>query len=131
VLCSNESTKTQIPIHVYSHGFTEIDDYQKNIKNWRSAHHILPSTKVYFFSQQGDDGDDDDDDDLTSDNDGNDEEKEDSSSDNVAQWWWWASLFFHMSIAKHTDVVFPWFLVFFFLLKLSHQSTLPHLPTHL
>ncbi len=108
MLCSNESTKTQIPIHVHSHGFTEIDDYQKNIKNWRSAHHILPSTKVYFFSQQGDDGDDDDDDDdLTSDNDGNDEEKEDSSSDNVAQWWWWASLFFHMSIAKHTDVVFP------------------------
>ncbi len=65
MLCSYQSTKTQIPIHVYSHGFTEINDYQKSIKNSRSAPHILPSTKFYFSQQGDDDDDDDDDDDLT------------------------------------------------------------------
>ncbi len=77
VLCSYQSTKTQFPIHVYSQGFTEIDDYQKSIKNSRSAHHILPSTKFYFSQQGGDD--DDDDNDSTSDNDDDQEEQEDSS----------------------------------------------------
>ncbi len=56
--------------------FTLMGDYQKSIKNSKSAHHILPSTKFYS-SQQCDDDDDDDDDDLTSDND--DDEREDSS----------------------------------------------------
>lgn len=68
--------KPKFPFMFTLMGFTEIDDYQKSIKNSRSAHHILPSTEFYS-SQQGDD--DDNDDDLTSDNDDDDEEKEDSS----------------------------------------------------
>jgi hypothetical protein len=84
-----------------SQGFTEIDDDQKSIKNSRSAHHILPSTKFYF-SQQGDDDDDDDDDDLTSDNDAEENKRSKQRmwrSDNGEH-----DFFFHLSIGNHTDV---------------------------